>query len=161
MTKPGSTNQIQLTPEGLSLVQTIAKRAGLPDGTIAANARVVSRHELEGDGVSLISMAHPAGPIFAIDGETLRPVSGAVLHDLRLGVSVMYQNGVAARWTIVMRRDGIRLCELDYADEVSCETERDDLSRLINARLKSDETFEIPTRAIDIRNYNPTNGQEL
>jgi hypothetical protein len=161
MTKPGNSNQIQLSPEGAELVQAIAKKAGLPQGTVAAGARVVSRHELERDGVSLTSMEHPAGPTFSLNGGLLRPVLGASHHDLRLGISVAYQNGVASRWTIVMRRDGVRLCELDYDDEEACEREKDLIRAALDYAKCSDNSFSISTRSSGIRNFNAANGQEL
>jgi hypothetical protein len=160
MTNPGSTNQIKLTPESASLVNAVAKRSGLPVGTIAANARVVSKHELA-DGAQLRSMDHPIGPVLCVENGFLRHVLGSSLRDLRLGVSVMYRNGVASNWTIVIRRYGDRLCELDYDDERVCEAERDNLRTLIDAWLSSGHTFEMETKALAIRKFNPANGQEI
>lgn len=166
MTRPGSTNQaqVQLSPEGVALVNAISKRAGLPERTIAANARVVGRHELESrEGASMKADANPGGPLFVIAYGCVRPATGASLADLRLGVSVLYQNGAAARWTIVIRRGGVRLCEIDYDDEGRCEAEQAALRMQIDHMLMliTDTTFEIKTQATAIRNFNSVNGAEL
>jgi len=162
MTKPGSTNQVQLSQESANLVNAIAKRAGLPEGTIAANVRVVSRHEIEDrDGVSLNPVTHPEGPVLLISNGRIVPAPSASLQGLRLGMSVHYQNGVADRWTFVARRAGVRLCEIDYAGESRCEYELEALRVCIDSFLVSDVLFSFPTQATEIRNFNPVNGSEL
>jgi hypothetical protein len=161
MTRPGSTNQIQLSPEGAALAQELAKKTGMPGNAVAVNARVVGRHELESLDGAVKSKAYPSGPVFEIANGVLQPWPGASMMGLRLGMSVHYSNGAASRWTIVMRREGSRVCEIDYADEETCETEMAALRVCIDSFLVSDVLFSFHTQAIGIRNFNPFNGGEI
>jgi len=161
MTKPGSTNSVQLSPEGAALVNAVAKRAGLPAGTLAANARVSSRHELS-DRERQEKPTEPAGPLFLIDNGVLNQAPGASFEGLRIGMSVLYSNGVASKWTMVIRRDGLRLCEIDYADEETCEIEMASARQMMGAQMITDIwSFSFPTHAVAIRNFDPSNGQEI
>jgi hypothetical protein len=105
-----------------------------------------------------------AVPVLAIGADRiLYPTQLDNLVGVRLGIlcPIEYDAGINGQWSIVVRRDGDRLCQIDYDDELVCEEELRQIRKGIDDWLTGGVPFEMPTKALSITNFNPANGQEL
>lgn len=155
-----TTPNIQMTPEVAAIVFAVNNRSGIPANTVAINARTSSRHEVPQDAVAVPTVTQSSEPLFTLNGSVLRSTT-ADLSGLRLGVSVSYQHGVAVKWTLVIRKNGVRCCELDYSSEVLCEVECDDIRQYINVAIERGITLMYVCNSKVIRNFNMITGAEL
>jgi hypothetical protein len=84
------------------------------------------------------------------------------LVGVRLGMAITVSDaGVISLWSIVVRRNGEKLCQIDYDDELICETELETLRKEIDAWLTGGYPFEMFTKAVKITNFNPATGREI
>jgi hypothetical protein len=164
MTKPNNSNQIELSPEGAAIAQAVAKNAGLATNQIVPNVRMRDSNQIE--TVAFLphgSRPRAPQPILAIDWVDciLRPTQLDTLVGIRLGMAVFQRDGMPWRWVIVVRRDGKKLCEIDYDNEKACEAELETLRTEIDAWLTGGYPFEMFTKANCIVCFDPNTGREL
>jgi hypothetical protein len=153
------TNKIDLSPEGAAIANAIAKSLGVADGQIVPHARTRDRVAFLPHG----SAPKGAQPALAIDASgLLYPTQLDTLVGVRLGLAIAVNDaGLIYQWSIVVRRDGERLCQIDYNDELICEAELETLRVEIDAWLTGGWPFEMFTKAIKITNFNPSTGGVL
>ena len=163
MTKPNSSNQIELSPEGAAIAQAVARGAGLATNQIVPNVRM--HDSARGEIAPLPSGTNSVAPqpILAIDWVDciLRPTQLDTLVGVRLGMAVFQRDGMPWRWLIVVRRDGKKLCEIDYDNEKACEAELETLRMEIDAWLTGGYPFEMFTKANCIVCFDPNTGRTL
>lgn len=102
-------------------------------------------------------------PILAIDwvDRILRPIQLDDLVGVRLGLAVFLRDDMPWRWVIVVRRDGKKLCEIDYDNEAACESELETLRMEIDSWLTGGYPFEMFTKANCIVCFDPNTGRTL
>jgi hypothetical protein len=163
MTKPNNSNQIELSPEGAAIAQAVARGAGLAGNQIDPNVRM--HDSARGEIASLPPGTNSCAPqpILAIDwvDRILRPTQLDSLSGVRLGMAVGTACFQPWRWVIVVRRDGKKLCEIDYDNEKACEAELETLRMEIDAWLTGGYPFEMFTKANRIVCFDPNTGRPL
>jgi len=102
-------------------------------------------------------------PILAIDtADILYPTQFDNLVGVVLGMRITLDNaGLICKWSIIVRRGGDTLCQIDYDDELTCEEEQETLRKEIDAWLTGGYPFEMFTKAIGITNFNPETNRPL
>jgi hypothetical protein len=154
--------KLELTLETAAIARAVAAATGIEASSIAPNLRIRESHKPTPPAADACPRVSHGGPLFYTDFVNgLRPVEGAKLWGLRLGLSQTTTYGLPSKWTIVIRRAGTRLCEIDYDKEAACQEEIGMLRAAIDLLLTSEMEWNFPTAATAVRNYNSDNGALL
>jgi hypothetical protein len=159
-------NKTDLSPEGAAVARAVARHVGVSETAIAPNMRIRESNTFHNCYAADIATPYQVGepkPFLAIDVDgLLRPTQLDDLVGVVLGVRIQLDDaGLISKWSIMVRRRGDTLCQIDYDDEEQCEAERDMLRMEIDAWLTGGVPFEMPTKATSIINFNSATGQEL
>jgi hypothetical protein len=176
--------QMNLSPEGAAIARAVNQTIGVKADVLAIKTR--SRDDA-GEKKAPAVEAHPQfkwdiAPD-SVDELSIpflhyyRPSEGSVLTDILLGMAERVNLGVADRWSIVGRRNGARLFQLDYDNEPDCEADRDSLRMALDhwitvfggdaswadirrvAASQGDGSLAIPLRAYRMEEFDPSTGQ--
>jgi len=155
------TNKIDLSPEGAIIANAVAKSLGVAEGQITPSARVRDSSQT----VAFLphgSAPRGAQPILTIGADrVLYPTQLDTLVGVRLGMLIAVNDEGLTKASIVVRRNGERLCQIDYSDELACEEELETLRAEIDSWLTGGYPFEMFTKATKITNFNPSTGGAL
>jgi hypothetical protein len=156
-------NQTQLSPEGAAIAQAVARKTGLNTSVIAPNMRVHTPVKATEKTVELLDLS---GPLMTMDvGGKDQNCSSLVCNDpfgILLGLNILIKDGIETRWSIVARREGVKLWTLDYDSEEQCEREIKLIRIWLDALMTKNDNYSfIGSKALKLTLFNPLTGQEL
>jgi hypothetical protein len=151
---------LNLSPEGAAIAQAVAKKTGMASNSIAPNIRMREERVT----VAISPKAAPKEPTRILDIDDngcLRPTGEDDLLNLRMGLHEHRRNGLVEKWAIVFRRNGDKVCQLEYDSELTCMYEFAMIHQEIQRWVLGDPPFIVNTNTIKLTNYNPTTGQVI
>jgi hypothetical protein len=156
-------NKTQLSPEGAIIAQAVARRTGLSQSVIAPNMRNISSARTDEKPVEPESL-DLSSPTMTMVGDGLGS-SSLVCNKpdgLRLGMHVLHRDGIDVLWSIVARRDGIKVWTLDYDSEAECEHDITAIRVWLDDMLAHNMKYPFLDReCLKLTLFNPVTGQEL
>lgn len=152
---------IQLSPEGAVVAQAVARKTGLGSNVLAPAMRLRETTKEVPAVVVLPDLSGPAMELRRDDHGSCNLVCNAPVG-LRLGMHVLRRDGIDICWSIVARREGVKLWTLDYASESHCESEMASIRLWLDGLLTNPSCVVFAcSDATTLTLFNPVTGQEL
>lgn len=158
-------NRTQISKEGAVIAQAVARRAGLSANVLAPNLRQCPGAEPAPGPVEVPDLSSPA-MVWDMAGGGPDHTSYSLVcnspENLRLGMHILRRDGIDVCWSIVARRNGAKIWQLDYESEAECEHDIAHIRVWLNDMTVNKMNYQLYDRqCIKLTLFNPATGQEL
>lgn len=159
-------NRTQISKEGAIIAQAVARKAGLSANVLAPNLRLHSGpNDKPAPGPAEVPDLSSPAMVWDMAGGPDHTSYSLVCNSpesLRLGMHILRRDGIDVCWSIVARRNGAKIWQLDYESEAECEHDITAIRVWLDDMIAHNMSYPFHERpCIKLTLFNPATGQEL